>query len=155
MTGLNLDSVGFGELGGRALLEGVRDSAVTSDSLSLDDTGCPGEILEEIYAVLHSNDQLCFILQLQIEENGTGLSLTFRTVGGNIAAVLEWSFGRPVQDLPQAVWTAMRSTGFQLPCQSRSAHGLKILLPHGAVLAAGEDAVPLREQLGLSRVLEA
>lgn len=143
---LNLLGVDVEEEAGRALLEGARDTAVIKLRLS----GCSDKTLSGIQEVLTANQARAFLLQMQVEGDETSWTFTFRTAAGTLAAVLDWSSDRPVQELRSEVFTAMTaSTGdFQLPDRHLRAHNLRIVRPDGLLLEDGRAAVSLAQQLG-------
>lgn len=88
-----------------------------------------------------------FILQMQAESTGSDLSLTFRTLGGNIQASLLWKSDWPAEDLPQALLTAVAESGFECPFKYLQAHNLRLVKPDGALLDVAPTAATLAEQL--------
>lgn len=71
-----------------------------------------------------------FVLQL----SGEGTTLTFRTMGGNVACTLTWESQRPVKELPRAVLEAIRSSGFEPPFRFMRESSLRFVLPNGETL---------------------
>lgn len=143
---LNLFQNLIGEKGARALLDGVRTSAVTA--LELGFNRCSTTVREEILAAIAASKAPSLVLQVQVNHTQTDLKLTLRTVGGSIAAILQWDLHQPVQDLPAAAWTAIRSSGFRMP-ESVSCKNLRLVLPNGVLLDTVDEAPYLAQQLGL------
>lgn len=85
-----------------------------------------------------------YILQVSCEELEQSLELTFRTLGGNVAAVVAWDDAKPVQELPRAVLEALEDAEAELLRVSN----LRLVTPSGAVLDTSPGAPPLDEQLG-------
>lgn len=138
--------------GRQALIEGARDSPLTKIWLE----GCGFGFGEgprgELKEILAKNCR-SFILQMEVQESENGtLSLKFRTLAGTVAAVLAWNLESAAHDLPEAVLSAMVSSGFQLPFKGLGAGNLKIVPAggQGALLDVGPTAAPLAQQLGLS-----
>ena len=87
-----------------------------------------------------------FILQMSSEGSGPEPTLTFRTVGGNVAASFKWNCDDPIRDLPAAVLCAIRSSGFECPFMLRVSN-LRLLKVGGGLLDVSPGALPLAEQL--------
>lgn len=129
------------------LLEGLHDSPVIEMWVSDFDLG--EEIYGQIQAVVEENRARSLILQMQVQKTENEVEMKLRTVAGQVAAVLMWSLDRPVEDLPEAVLTSIRRSGFQLPFKGLSAVNLKLVRPDGATLDAGAAAPSLAQQLGI------
>ena len=89
-----------------------------------------------------------FILQMSAEGAGPERTLTFRTLGANIAASLQWNCSDPSTGLPKAVLSEIRSCGFECPFEPVRVSNLRLIKPGGTLLDVGPDAAPLAEQLG-------
>ena len=87
------------------------------------------------------------LLQLAAEGSGPEVTLTFRTLGGNVAASINWNCADPVAGLPEAVLAGVRSFGFECPFEPIRVSNLRLLTPDGALVNVGPDAAPLAEQL--------
>lgn len=133
----------IGEEGGQALLRGVKGSRLAH--LGLENTGCSADTLREIQAVLEENKSRSFVLQMQVQGQEPEWVFSFRTFAGTVAAVLQWSSDRDVHELPEAVFTEMRASGFEVP--ELGPHNLQIVKPDGAQLRVLKNAPALNVQL--------
>ena len=88
-----------------------------------------------------------FLLQLSAEGDGPEATLTFRTLGGNVAAFISWNCADPPAGLPEAVLSGIRGSGFECPFQPIRVSNLRLLKRDGALVDVGPDAAPLAEQL--------
>lgn len=150
LTHMLLKSNHIGEEGGQAFLQALPNSAVIL--LDLHGNGCSSETLNQIQAALEANETRPFVLEMYVEGDQPPWKLTFRTLGASVAAVLEWSSDQPVQELPRAVFAAMRTAGFCLPCKHLRAHNLEIVVKSsGEVLDVGDDAADMATQLGVNK----
>lgn len=113
---LTLGAWQIGEAGCKALLEGVRDTAVRSLRY-FDGSGCSDQLLRQIEDVLATNRERSLVLRMQAESDETQWTFTFRTLGGTVAAVLHWSLDRSAQGLREAVFHALKAStaDYQLP----------------------------------------
>ena len=84
---------------------------------------------------------------LQIEGGEPEPILTFRTLGGNIAASIRWNSTDPTTSLPEAVLGGIRSSGFECPFEPLRVSNLRLLKPDGTLVDVSPDAAPLSEQL--------
>lgn len=130
-----------------AFLEGVQETAVTSLQLLRSRTPETLQIWEEITAALEANRTRTFLLQMEVGGDETQWTFTFRTMAGNVAAVLNWSTDRLATGLLEAVFRNMQASGFQLPSRHLRAGNLRILRPDGGLLDVGEYADDLWCQL--------
>lgn len=145
VVSVNLLWNSIGEEGGRALLAGVADSAVTE--LILRNNLCSDQLCNQICGELEKNQARIFILQLDMKGAEAERQLTFRTLAGTVAATFPWSSERHVKELPEAVFTTMASSGFQVPFKHLRASNLRIVGPAGQLLDVGEET-SLAQQLG-------
>ena len=88
-----------------------------------------------------------FLLQLAAEGNDPELTLTFRTLAGNVAASINWKYADSPAGLPEAALTGVRSSGFECPFEPLRVSNLRLLKPDGALVNVGADAAPVAEQL--------
>ena len=88
-----------------------------------------------------------FLLQTTVEGGEPELILTFRTFGGNIAASIKWNCTDAPEDLPTAVLSGIRSSGFECPFEPLRVSNLRLLKPDGTLVDVRPDAAPLAEQL--------
>lgn len=82
---------------------------------------------------------------LQVSANAKRTKLFFRTSSGAVAATLTWDAERPVEELPNAVRTAIRSAGSDAPWRC----DYTFELPSGKVLKTEPGTASLAEQLAL------
>ena len=93
------------------------------------------------------------ILTVRAESTGPGaLKLTCSTMGGNVAATLEWPSDAPTSGLANAIAAAVESSGFECPIKPLRAWNLRLLSQDGAQLAPMST---LAEQLGLEATTSA
>lgn len=148
LSSLNLLENPFGQEGGQALLWKLSSSSLIA--LRLDSENLAPETSAQMRAALKANRDRSFVLQIEVQKSTSRtLELAFRTMGGNIAAMLQWSLERSVRDLPAAVLTATRSSGFELPFRDPSCVSLRLVRPDGAMLNVGPRAEHLFQQLQL------
>ena len=88
-----------------------------------------------------------FLLQSTTESTDSERTLTFRTLGGNVAASLQWNGADTPTSLPEAVLSEIRSSGFECPFEPVRVSNLRLIKSDGALLDVGPDAAPLAEQL--------
>ena len=88
-----------------------------------------------------------FILQVSAEGSGPEVTLTFRTLGGNVAASINWNCADPPAGLPEAVLSEIRGSGFECPFEPLRVSNLRLLKPDGALVDVSPDAAALAEQL--------
>ena len=88
-----------------------------------------------------------FILQVSPDSSGPEVTLTFRTLGGNVAASINWNCADPPAGLPAAVLTGIRGSGFECPLEALRVGNLRLLKPDGTLVDVSPDAAPLAEQL--------
>ena len=86
-----------------------------------------------------------FLLQMTVEGAVPELSLTFRTLGGNVAASIKWNSRDPTTGLPAAVLGGIKGSG--LECSEPHVSNLRLLKPDGTPVDVRPDAPPLAEQL--------
>ena len=86
-----------------------------------------------------------FLLQITAE-GVEQLTLTFRTLGGNVAASIRWNSTGPTTGLPEAVLAGIRSAGFECPFEPVRVRNLRLLKPDGALVDVSPEAAPLAEQ---------
>ena len=88
-----------------------------------------------------------FLLQITAEGAGPERTLTFRTMGANVAASFQWNCDDAATGLPEAVLTEMRISGFECPFEPVRVSNLRLLKPDGALLDVSPEAGLLAEQL--------
>ena len=88
-----------------------------------------------------------FLLQTAVEEGKPQLTLTFRTLGGKVAASIKWNSTDPTASLPEAVLAGITTSGFECPFEPLRVSNLRLLKPDGALVDVSLDAAPLAEQL--------
>ena len=77
------------------------------------------------------------------------MQLSCTTMGGNVAATLEWPIDAPASGLPQAIVAAVASSGFDCPIKSLGVWHLRLIGPDGTKLALAQGSPTLAEQLAL------
>ena len=85
------------------------------------------------------------LLQMSAEGADPDRTLTFRTLGGNVAASIKWNCAETPAGLPEAVLTEIRSSGFECPFEPMRVSNLRLIKPDGALLDL--SPAPLAEQL--------
>ena len=98
----------------------------------------------------HARDQEWtkpFLLQIAAEGGEPDLTLTFRTLGGNVAASIRWNSADPTTGLTEAVLGGIGSSGFECPFEPLRVSNLRFLKPDGTLVDVSPDAAPLAEQL--------
>ena len=88
-----------------------------------------------------------FVLQMSAEGAGPERTLTFRTMGGNVAASIQWNCADAPAGVLKAVLSEIRSSGFECPFEPLRVSNLRLVKPDGELLDVGRDARPLPEQL--------
>ena len=77
------------------------------------------------------------------------MELTCTTIGGNVAATLQWPSDAPVENLAQAIVAAVQSTDFDCPIKPLRAWNLRLIGQDGAQLNLAPESLGLAQQLGL------
>lgn len=146
LTWLDLGSNGLRAVGQQHLLDNLRASGLTRMVLKMHNPEAEREI-EEVLEV-NKLQAPSFVLQMEVQKTPAGSHLTFRTLSGAKAAALQWYHLQPVQELPEALLSAMHSSGFQGPSPQdfRTMH-LQIVHPCGWTVDVGPSAEPLEHQL--------
>ena len=90
------------------------------------------------------------LLQITTEGTDPEVVLVFRTLGGNVAASINWNCADPPAGLPEAVLERIKSSGFECPFKPLRKRNLRLLKPHGGQVDVSLDAAPLAEQLASS-----
>ena len=81
------------------------------------------------------------ILTVRAESSGLGQTqLICTTMGGNVAATLEWPIDAPASGLPQAIVAAVTSSGFDCPIKPLGVWHLRLIGLDGAKLALAEGS---------------
>ena len=88
-----------------------------------------------------------FLLQVSDEGRDPELTLIFRTLGGNVAASINWNCEDHPASLPEAVLSAIVSSGFACPFKPLRVSNLRLLKPNGTLVDVSLEAAPLAEQL--------
>ena len=79
------------------------------------------------------------------------LELTCRTIGGNVAAALQWPSDAPIENLPQAILEAVESSGFDCSIKPLQVWNLRLCKPgQHEMLALDAESPSLAQQLGLT-----
>ena len=80
------------------------------------------------------------------------MELTCTTIAGNVAATLHWPSDAPVENLTQAIFEAVESSGFDCPIKPLRLWNLRLSKPgqHGTLLALDTESPSLAQQLGLT-----
>ena len=89
-----------------------------------------------------------FLLQITVDRGEPEL-LTFRTLGGNVAASIKWSSTDRTTGLPEAVLSGIGSSGFECPFEPLRVSNLRLIKPDGAVVDVSPHAPSLAEQMAL------
>ena len=106
--------------------------------------------LEQWALVKHARGQEWtkpFLLQITAEGGEPELTLTFRTLGGNVAASIKWNSTDPITGLPETVLSGIRNLGFECPFEPVRVSNLRLIKPDGAMLDVSPDAPRLAEQM--------
>ena len=77
------------------------------------------------------------------------MELTCRTMGGNVAATLQWPSDAPVENLAQAIVEAVESSDFDCPIKPLRAWNLRLIGQDGAQFTVAPKSPSLAQQLGL------
>ena len=77
------------------------------------------------------------------------MALTCTTIGGNVAATLQWPSDAPVENLAQAIVAAVESSDFDCPIKPLRAWNLRLIGQDGTQLAMAPESPSLAQQLGL------
>ena len=88
-----------------------------------------------------------FLLQMSAEGAGPERTLTFRTIGGNVAASIQWNCADTPAGVLEAVLTEMRISGLECPFEPMRVSNLRLLKPDGTLLDVSPEAGPLAEHL--------
>ena len=88
-----------------------------------------------------------FLLQMSAEGVDPDRTLTFRTMGGNVAAAIKWNSDEAPTGLPEAVLGGIRCSGFECPFEPVRVSNLRLIKQDGALLDVSPEASPLAEQL--------
>lgn len=132
LTNIWMMRTNVGEEGCQAFLQALPTCGL--HFLALSAGACGPEAKNQIDAALKANRNRVFVLQLEVKGAEPEWQLMLRTMGGTLAAVLDWSADRPAHELRDAAFEAMKTSGFQLPCKRLRAHNLSIVRPNGEVL---------------------
>lgn len=108
LTELDLRDNSLRDKDQHSLLEGLKDSGITTLLLG---EQCSADFRTIMDETVKENRERCFLLQMQAEATGAAFDLTFHTAAGNVAAVISWPPDRPVQELPGALLSRLRSSG--------------------------------------------
>ena len=93
------------------------------------------------------------VLTIWAENSGPEtMQLTCSTVGGNVAATLQWPSDAPVQNLAQSIMEAVASSGFDCSIKPLGVWNHRLSKPgqHGTLLALGAESLSLAQKLGLT-----
>ena len=87
-----------------------------------------------------------FVLQMSAEGADPEGFLSFRTLGGNVAASIQWNCAETPTGLPEVVLCEIISSGFECPFEPVRVSNLRFLKPDGTLLDVSPVAAPLAEQ---------
>ena len=88
------------------------------------------------------------VLTVSAKSAGEGaLSLTLSTMGGNVAATVEWPSDAPVSGLAEAIVSAVEFSDFDCPIKPLRPWNLRLIGQEGAEVALGPDSPTLAERL--------
>ena len=91
------------------------------------------------------------VLTVSAERSSPGNSeLTCCTIGGSVAATLQWPDDDPVFGLAEAIVAAMKSSGFTGLREPLWVWNLRLLKPDAIPLALGKGSPSLLVQFGLA-----
>ena len=90
-----------------------------------------------------------FLLQISVEGRDPERTLSFLTMGANVAASIKWKCADTPLGLPEAVLNEMRVSGFECPFEPVRVSNLRLLKPDGTLLDVSPDAAALAEQLAI------
>ena len=88
------------------------------------------------------------VLSVWARNFGPDMELTFTTIGGNVAATLQWPSDAPVENLAQAIVAAV-SSDFDCPIKPLGAWNLRLIGQHGTQITIAPESPSLAQQLGL------
>ena len=88
------------------------------------------------------------VLTVWAKNTGPDMELTCTTIGGNVAATLQWRSDAPVENLAQAIVAAV-SSDFDCPIKPLRAWNLRPIGQDGTQLAIAPGSPSLAQQLGL------
>ena len=77
------------------------------------------------------------------------MALTCTTIGGTVAATLQWPSDAPVENLAQAILEAVESSDFDCPIKPLRAWNLRLIGQDGTQLTMAPESPSLAQQLGL------
>ena len=80
------------------------------------------------------------------------MALTCTTIGGNVAATLQWPSDAPVKNLAQAIVEAVESSDFDCPIKPLRAWNLRLIGPDGTQLTLATESPSLALQLRLEPI---
>ena len=77
------------------------------------------------------------------------MALTCTTIGGTVAATLQWPRDAPVENLGQAILEEVESSDFDYPIKPLQAWNLRLIGQDGTQLNIAPESPSLAQQLGL------
>ena len=77
------------------------------------------------------------------------MELTFTTIGGNVAATLQWPSDAPIENLAQAIIAAVEGSCFDCPIKPLRAWNLRLIWQDGTHINIAPESPSLAQQLGL------
>ena len=89
------------------------------------------------------------VLTVWADKLGPDMELTCTTIGGNVAATLEWPIDAPVQNLAHSVIEAVASSSFDCSIKPLGAWNLRLIGQDGTQITIAPDSPSLALQLGL------
>ena len=90
-----------------------------------------------------------FVLTIGAKSMGPDtMQLTCTTIGGNVAATLQWPSDAPVENLAQAIVAAV-SSDFNCPIKPLRAWNLRLIGQDGTQITIAPETPSLAQQLGL------
>ena len=88
------------------------------------------------------------VLTVWAENLGPDMEFTCTTIGGNVAATLQWPSDAPIENLAQAIVVAV-SSDFDCPIKPLRAWNLRLIGQDGTQLTIAPGSPSLAQQLGL------
>ena len=88
------------------------------------------------------------VLTVWAKNVGPDMELSCTTIGGNIAATLQWPRDAPVESLSQAIVASVESSDFNCPIKPLRAWNLRLIGQDGTQLSIAPESPSLAQQLG-------
>ena len=90
------------------------------------------------------------VLTVWAENLGPDMELTCTTIGGNVAATLQWPSDAPIENLAQAIIAAVEGSDFDCPIKPVQALNLRLIGQDGTPINIAPESPSLAQQLGLA-----